>query len=327
MSGAVSKALVTGGAGFIGSHIVDELIGRGIETVVIDNLSSGFMGNLAQHAGNSLLRVIEGDVFQVEELLKGVDGIDVVFHEAAIASVPKSVQDPLLVHRVNVDASLHLMNYCVGKRIRRLIFASSAAVYGVLKTFPASEDLVCSPASPYGSSKLAVECYLSSFYQTYGLETVGLRYFNVYGPRQRMSDYSGVITVFINNLLQGTTPTIFGDGAQTRDFVFVKDIVRANMLAMETTSANGERFNVASGTSTSILDLLMVLEDITGVKLAPRFMPERVGDVKSGEGSIAKIERALGYRSSTAIREGLAQVVDAIKAEAESAQCRITSPQ
>jgi nucleoside-diphosphate-sugar epimerase len=316
MNRGVSKALVTGGAGFIGSHIVDELIGRGVETIVIDNFSTGFIENLAQHTGSPLLRVIKGDVFEVEELLKGVADIDVVFHEAAIASVPRSVAEPLLVHRVNVDGSLHMLNYCVEKHIRRLVFASSASVYGVLKDFPASEDQLCFPSSPYGSSKLSVETYLSSFYRTYGLETVGLRYFNVYGPRQRMSDYSGVITVFINNLLKGITPTIFGDGTQTRDFVFVKDIVRANMLAMETASATGECFNVASGTSTSILDLLDVLEDITGVRLAPHFMPTRAGDVKSGEGSISKIERVLGYRSSTPIAEGLAQVVDAIKAEA-----------
>jgi UDP-glucose 4-epimerase len=316
MTGTVSRALVTGGAGFIGSHIVDELLARGIETLVIDDFSSGLADNLAQHSKNPLLRLIEGDVFGVEELLKGVGAIDVVFHEAAIASVPKSVADPLHVHRVNVDASLHIMNYCVKKQVRRMIFASSAAVYGVLKKSPASEDQVCSPSSPYGSSKLAVETYLSSFYNTYGLETVGLRYFNVYGPRQRMSDYSGVITIFINNLLQGITPTIFGDGTQTRDFVFVNDIVRANMLAMEATSATGECFNVASGTSTSILSLLSALEEITGAKLPPRFMPPRAGDVMSGEGSISKIESALGYRSSTAIMKGLAQVVDSIKGQA-----------
>jgi nucleoside-diphosphate-sugar epimerase len=317
MNKGISKALVTGGAGFIGSHIVDELVARGIETVVIDNFSSGHLENLAQHRGNPLLKVVEGDVLQVKELLNGIGDIDVVFHEAAIASVPKSVEDPLLVHRVNVDGSLQVMNYCVEKGIRRLVFASSAAVYGVISAPRASEDLLCSPSSPYGSSKLAVECYLSSFYKTYGLETVGLRYFNVYGPRQRMSDYSGVITVFINKLLQGMTPTIFGDGSQTRDFVFVKDIVRANMLAMETERAAGECFNVASGTSTSILDLLMTLEDITGVKLAPQFMPPRVGDVRSGEGSVSKIENLLGYRAKTQIRDGLEQVVRAIEKETD----------
>jgi UDP-glucose 4-epimerase len=313
----ITKALVTGGAGFIGSHIVDELISRGIETVVIDDFSTGSRDNLAQNKDSPLLRVIEGDVFQVRALLEGIEGIDVVFHEAAIASVPRSVHEPLLVHRVNVDASLHLMNYCVEKKIRRFIFASSAAVYGVI-TSPATEEMRCAPSSPYGSSKLAVETYLSSFYNTYGLETVGLRYFNVFGPRQMVSDYSGVITVFINNLLGGTVPTIFGDGTQTRDFVFVKDIVQANVLAMEKPSANGDVFNVASGSSTTLLNLLDVLQDVTNVRVHPKFMPQRVGDVKSGEATITKIERTMGYHPQTSLRDGLAQVVDAMRSNSNN---------
>jgi nucleoside-diphosphate-sugar epimerase len=316
MSERVSRALVTGGAGFIGSHIVDELMRRGIETLVIDDFSSGSMQNLERYAGNPLLRVFKGDVSHVGELLSEVEDIDVVFHEAAIASVPKSVEDPLLVNRVNVDKSLELMNYCVERHVRRFVFASSAAVYGVLGDRPASEDMLCLPVSPYGSSKLAVECYLASFYKTYGLETVGLRYFNVYGPRQRANDYSGVITVFTNNLIRGKAPTIFGDGMQTRDFVFVQDIARANMLAMEAQAAVGECFNVASGTSTTILNLLDILKGATGVEAECRFMPQRMGDVKSGEASIAKIERVLGYRPRTSLEDGLAQLVESIKAQA-----------
>jgi UDP-glucose 4-epimerase len=313
MNKQISKAIVTGGAGFIGSHIVDELIARGIETIVLDNLSSGSALNLKQHEGNSLLRIVEGDVSQIRELLEGVGKVDVVFHEAAIASVPKSVQDPLLVNRVNLDDSLYVMDYCVKEHIRRLVFASSAAVYGVLGDAPASEDMLCSPASPYGSSKLAVECYLASFYRTYGLETVALRYFNVYGPRQKINDYSGVITVFTESLLHGRTPTIFGDGTQTRDFVFVKDIVRANMLAMEEDAAVGQSFNVASGFSTTILKLLDILQKATGIEKAPVFMPPRPGDVRSGDSSIAKIERVLGYHAGTTLNEGLAQLVESIK--------------
>ncbi|HXW02229.1 MAG TPA: NAD-dependent epimerase/dehydratase family protein, partial [Candidatus Nitrosotenuis sp.] len=232
----ISKALVTGGAGFIGSHIVDELLSRGIETIVIDDLSTGTLENLSEHRKNKLLHIIIGDARKAHELLRNVEGIDVVFHEAAIASVPRSVSEPMVVHDVNVNMSLELMNFCLRKDIKKFVFASSAAVYGVLQT-KASEDLVCKPFSPYGASKLCVENYLNAYYQTYGLENVNLRYFNVYGPRQKLNDYSGVITVFINTLLRRQTPTIHGDGSQVRDFVFIKDIVNANMLSMDSQAA------------------------------------------------------------------------------------------
>jgi len=311
----VSKALVTGGAGFIGSHIVDELIGRGIETIVLDNFTTGSMKNLERHAGSGLLQVFTGDVAKVAHVLDGVKEIDVVFHEAAIASVKKSVEDPTLVHHVNVDSTLDLMNFCVNRRIRRLVFASSAAVYGSLRDIPASEDQLCAPASPYGSSKLAVECYLSSYYKTYGLETVGLRYFNVYGPRQKMNDYSGVITIFADNLIRGRAPTIFGDGSQTRDFVFVKDIVQANMLAMTSDEAAGEVFNVASGSSTRVLELFDTLRDILREgNVRPQFAPERLGDVRFGRASISKIQTVLGYHPTASLRDGLSQFIDVVGA-------------
>jgi UDP-glucose 4-epimerase len=174
--------------------------------------------------------------------------------------------------------------------------------------------MVCRPSSPYGASKLAVEDYLSAYYRTYGLETVGLRYFNVYGPRQKMSDYSGVITVFANTLLQGKSPTLYGDGLQTRDFVYVKDIAQANLLAMESEAAAGEIFNVGSGRSTTLLQLIETLKNIIGVKgLEPKFEPPRVGDVRSGEASIAKITKVLGYRPAVALDAGLAELVGQIK--------------
>jgi UDP-glucose 4-epimerase len=308
---SVSKAIVTGGAGFIGSHIVDELIKRGIETVVIDDFTTGSEENLRQHRDSKLLRVLTGDAARIGKLLPDIEDVDVVFHEAAIASVPRSVADPLLVHNVNVNASLEVMAFCVSRRIRRLVFASSAAVYGALGDVPASEALVCAPASPYGASKLAVEVYLTAFYQTYGLETVGLRYFNVYGSRQKMSDYSGVITVFANKILQRTNPVIYGDGLQTRDFVHVKDIVNANMLAAVSGSAAGQVFNVASGRTTNLLQLVGALKEIVGVgDIEPIFEPSRKGDVKSGAASISKIERLLGYRPSVSLKDGLVDVVN-----------------
>jgi len=308
----VSKAVVTGGAGFIGSHIVDKLLERGVETIVIDNFSTGSMGNLKQHGGNRLLRVIVGEASRIDSLLASERDIDVVFHEAAIASVPKSIEDPLLVHEVNVNASLKVMTFCVDRSVKRMVFASSAAVYGVLNGVVASEDLPCSPSSPYGASKLAVEEYLKAFRSSYGLETVALRYFNVYGPRQTVSDYSGVITVFSNRLRKRSTPVIFGDGMQTRDFVYVKDVATANMLAMEDKAADGEVFNVASGESTSLLTLFATMQRVTGVEdLLPRFDAPRKGDVRSGAASISKIRRLIGFSPSVNLEEGLASMVSA----------------
>jgi UDP-glucose 4-epimerase len=312
-----TTALVTGGAGFIGSHIVDALVGRGMRTIVIDDFSSGSLKNLQQHDSSDLLEVVKGDVLKAESLLEGRTGIDVVFHEAAIANVQKSVEDPGLVHSVNVDGTMSVLNFCRTARVKKLVFASSAAVYGALGDQTASEGLLCSPASPYGASKLAAEDYLGAFYRTYGLKTVGLRYFNVYGPRQKLNDYSGVITVFTKALLSGTTPTIYGDGEQSRDFVHVKDIVQANMLAMDSDDAAGRVFNVASGASIRIIDLLEILKEILGkAEVTPRFAPARVGDVRSGAASIERI-RGLGYRPSVALREGLAELADYLRREVE----------
>jgi len=310
----ISKVVVTGGAGFIGSHIVDELLKRGIETFVIDNLSSGSLENLQQHHNNSLLHVMIGDARNIGQLLSDENDIDLVFHEAAIASVSRSVSEPMVVHDANVNMSLAVMNFCVNKKIRRFVFASSAAVYGIIKNGRGSEDQVCRPYSPYGATKLAVENYLNAYYQTYGLETVALRYFNVFGPRQQLNDYSGVITIFINQLLNNETPTVHGDGTQTRDFVNVKDIVHANMLCMESKNAVGEMFNVASGSSTSILQLLLTLKSVTETENIPhKFGPTRAGDVKFGLATIDKIRNILGYEPRISISEGLIDVVEYIK--------------
>jgi len=211
--------------------------------------------------------------------------------------------------------TLELMNFCVHRGIKRFIFASSAAVYGVIKT-PASEDIPCRPFSPYGASKLCIEDYLNAYYHTYGLESVALRYFNVYGPRQKLSDYSGVITIFINKLLSIKRPIVHGDGLQVRDFVFVKDIVNANMLAMELQNAVGETFNVATGDTISIIELLKMLQKITNTeKIGYDYGQPRAGDVRSGQASIKKISDFLGYKPKTAMYDGLESVVDSIKAE------------
>jgi nucleoside-diphosphate-sugar epimerase len=311
----VARALVTGGAGFIGSHIVDELVRRGVETIVIDNFSTGSPDNLRQHSGSSLLKVFTGDIRRIGELLHGEGDIDVVFHEAAIASVPISVEQPMRVHDANVNATLEVMNFCLSAKVKRLVFASSAAVYGVLEGKTASERFPCRPSSPYGASKLAVEDYLSAYHETYGLETVALRYFNVYGPRQMFNNgYSGVITIFANQLLNRSSPTIFGDGRQTRDFVNVGDVVRANILGAESPAAAGERFNVASGESVSIVELLESLKDLAGrPDIGTTFAPPRRGDVRSGAASIRKITRILGYRPTVPLNEGLSSLLAHVK--------------
>jgi nucleoside-diphosphate-sugar epimerase len=307
----ITRALVTGGAGFIGSHIVDELVARGIETFVIDNLSTGTLDNLAQHRGSSLLHFMAGDAREAEALLQDTS-MDVVFHEAAIASVPKSVSHPMLVHDVNVNMTLQLLNYCVKAGVKRFVFASSAAVYGILEG-RATEDMACRPNSPYGAGKLAVEDYLHAYRRTYGLETVMLRYFNVYGRRQRYSDYSGVITIFINKLLEGGRPVIFGDGQQVRDFVHVDDIVQANMLAMESANAVGEMFNIASGRATSILELVRIVKELVGARgIDHQFAPPRPGDMKLGLASIDKIRAVLGYDTKVQMQEGLKGVIESI---------------
>jgi UDP-glucose 4-epimerase len=309
-----SKALVTGGAGFIGSHIVDELVRRGTETFVIDDLSTGSLDNLSQHSKEQV-HVIIGDARNAEDLM-GDEKIDVVFHEAAIASVSKSVTDPMLVHDVNVNMTLSLMDFCVRRNVKRFVFASSAAVYGIVEG-KANEDLVCRPYSPYGATKLCVENYLNAYYETYGLQSVALRYFNVYGPRQMINDYSGVITVFIRNLLLGQTPTIHGDGSQVRDFVYVMDIVQANMLAMESENAAGTMFNVASGNSTSVKELLETLQKITNTAdIGYNFGPTRKGDVKFGRASIDKIQNYLGFEAKVPLEHGLGQTVEFLKAKA-----------
>jgi len=309
----ISKALVTGGAGFIGSHIVDHLISKEIETYVIDDLSTGSLANLQNHKQNKLLHVIVDDARKIGNLLSDVNDIDVVFHEAAIASVPKSVSHPMLVHDVNVNTTLEIMNFCIKKGIKRFVFASTAAVYGTIKDKRASEEMHCKPISPYGASKLSIENYLNAYSASYGLETVALRYFNVYGPRQIMNDYSGVITIFTNQLLRREIPTVHGDGQQTRDFVHVKDIVQANLLAMESKNAVGGVFNVATGNSITVLRLLEILKSFTQTgEILHKFGPQREGDIKFGLASIDRIA-SLGYTPKISADQGLVDVVEYLR--------------
>ncbi len=307
----VRSALVTGGAGFIGSHIVDALLDAGVRVCVVDNFSTGHLRNLGGRLEDPRLQIIDADVRDLDSTAEIPDGIDVVFHEAAIASVPRSVEDPVLVNDVNFRGALEVMEFCRKRDVMRLVFASSAAVYGVVAQPPATERQLCSPSSPYGASKLAAEEYLHAYHCTYGLETVALRYFNVYGPRQRMDDnYSGVIPLFSRQLLSSVRPVIYGDGLQTRDFVYVTDVATANLLAARANGVAGQVFNVASGRQVSILELFKALRSLTGShSVEPGFSPARVGDLRVGASSIEKIGKTIGYKPEIALEVGLSRVL------------------
>lgn len=286
---------------------MEELVRRKIETYVIDDFSTGSIENIQN--SRDLVHILRGDLTYAVNLLPKEAKIDVVFHEAAIASVPRSVSEPYFVHEVNVSKSISLMDFCTRKKIRRFVFASSAAVYGILGRQSAVESYMCKPASPYGAGKLAVENYLHAYARTFGLEPVILRYFNIFGPRQRMNDYSGVITIFAERMLAGLPVVILGDGKQTRDFVHVKDIVQANMLAMESDKAVGEIFNVATGSPSTILDLYDKMKGLIGRDIKLEFASPRPGDVKDGNASIDKIRHVLGYRPRTSLGAGLSELI------------------
>ncbi len=303
---STQRVLVTGGAGFIGSHIVDELLNRGFETFILDNFSRGNLNNLEDNLHNPLLHIVHGDISQIKDTLKDLKDLDVVFHEAAIASVTDSVRNPAKVFDSNVASTMKVMDFCLDAGVKKIIFASSSAVYGDLPKDILKEDLVCKPTSPYGASKLAVENYLYGYWRTYGLKSVSLRYFNVYGPRQSNNEYSGVIPIFADRLLNNTSPIIYGDGSQIRDFVNIKDVVDGNMLAMASNNAVGEIFNIGTGVPTSILDLVHIAKKILGKnEITPIFNEARAGDIVQSLSDISRARNLLGYNPRINIQNGL----------------------
>jgi nucleoside-diphosphate-sugar epimerase len=305
-----SEILVTGGAGFIGSHIVDRLLEEEFKVRVLDNLSTGEKKNLAQHQNKKNFHFIEGDIRNLELVKKAVRGVDAVIHEAALVSVTRSVEDPLLSNEINVTGTLNLLKACVDANIKRFVLASSCAVYGDTETLPNHEKLVPQPLSPYAVDKLAAENYAKVFHNVYGLETVSLRYFNVYGPRQKYGPYSGVISTFINCLLENKSPTIYGDGEQTRDFVNVKDVVEANMLALTKREAVGEVFNISTGEPITVNKLTETLQKIMGrTSLKPVHAEHRPGDIEHSYGDITKARRNLGYKPKVQLEKGLSELV------------------
>ena len=300
----MSIMLVTGGAGFIGSHISERLLELGHDVRILDNFSTGRRENLAAFGDG--IELIEADIRDVESVRRAVDGVEVVFHEAALASVPRSVADPVSSNEVNVTGTLNLLTAGRDAGVRRFVYASSSSVYGNSPELPKSEAMTPSPESPYAVSKLAAEQYCHVFSTLYGFECVSLRYFNVFGPRQDPgSQYSAVVPLFVTAILEGRSPKIYGDGEQSRDFTYVANVVDANMLAMTAEGAAGKAFNIACGRTCTVNDLLSKLQTIAGTSVAAEHVDSRPGDVKHSFADIARAERLLGLDPKVTLEDGL----------------------
>ncbi len=305
-----SKFLITGGAGFIGSNIADELLRQGAKVVILDNFLTGFRENLEEINGD--FDFIEGDLNDERKLKQAVAGIETVFHQAALPSVPRSVENPHETHEACVNGTFNLLLRAKENNVRRLIYAASSSAYGDQKTLPKVETMLPEPLSPYAAAKLMGEYYCQVFSRVYNLETICLRYFNVFGPRQNpSSQYSGVISRFIDSLMSGKTPVIFGDGEQSRDFTFIANVVDANVKAAQTTEGIGTVMNAANGERISLNELLEVLKKITAQEtVAAEYQPERKGDVKHSQADNRRAVECLGYEKRVGLEEGLRKTID-----------------
>ena len=300
--------LVTGGAGFIGSHIAEALVKRGASVRVLDNLITGHLENLSLIADQ--IEFIEGDIRDYATTLRAAEGVSVIFHEAAIPSVPRSVAEPALNHDINVNGTFNVLMAARETGVRRVVYAASSSAYGETETLPKHEDMAPSPLSPYAASKLFGEYYAQVFSRAYGLETVSLRYFNVFGPRQDPSSpYSGVISKFVTTLLNGETPVIFGDGEQTRDFTYIANVVDANLRAAESPDAVGHVMNLGIGQQVTLNQLLAELQKIIGTNLAPRYEDTRAGDVRHSLADIERAKNLINYSPIVGLAEGLEHTV------------------
>jgi UDP-glucose 4-epimerase len=300
----MQKCLVTGGAGFIGSNLVERLIGDGVQVQVLDNLSTGFLKNLEPFLGD--IDFTQGDVRDLDTLQEVMLGVEVVFHQAAVVSVPKSVEDPIEAAMVNSLGTLHVLEAARRAGVRRVVFASSCAVYGDLPQLPKKENAETRPLSPYAVSKLHGETYAFLYSDLYGLETVCLRYFNVYGPKQDpTSPYSGVISIFMDRAVRGELPTIFGDGEQFRDFVYVADVVQANLLAAYRDNIAGAVMNIGTGSSVTVNSLWESISQFTGVEGEPARAEKRPGDIRESVADISRARELLDYQLHYSFEEGL----------------------
>ncbi len=306
------RVLVTGGAGFIGSNLVSLLLKKGYSVTVFDNLSTGKEENLYAHQDNSNFAFVEGDIRKPAEIRKALKGADAVVHLAAQIDVKESVKDPTFTHEVNVTGTLNVLQEATKKKVRRFIFASSTAVYGDAKRLPVKETEPIKPISPYAASKAAAEAYCSAYAGCFGLDTIALRFFNVYGPKNENSPYSGVITKFLHQISREEKIVVEGDGQQTRDFIHVDDVTRALSLALESKKARGEALNVCTGTPTSINGLVIALGKASGKDLQIIHAPARVGDIRFSYGDGSNAAKKLGFKSEIGVVEGLRRLLSQV---------------
>ena len=300
----MAACLVTGGAGFIGSHLVEALLERGFSVRVLDNFSTGSAANLAR-VGREI-ELIEGDLTDFATVREAVRDTEVVFHLAALASVPRSIVDPLATHQACVDGTLNILMAAREAEVRRVVYAASSSAYGNSPKLPKSEADPTNPLSPYAVAKLAGEQYCAAFSQVYGLETVRLRYFNVFGPRQSPdSPYAAVIPLFLQAMLAGRSPLIHGNGMQSRDFTFIEDVVQANLLAAEALDVSGKVYNIACGTRTTLLELVEKINDLLGTEIQPTHDAARAGDVRHSLADITRAGAELGYSPTVDVEHGL----------------------
>ena len=311
MGRRISKVLVTGGAGFIGSHLTEALLQEGHRVRVLDDFSTGKRENLIFDKKYPSLEIIEGDIRHLAICQKAMKGIEYVFHQAALPSVQRSVEDPLGSNAVNGGGTLNILFAAREEKVKRVIYASSSSIYGDTPTLPKHEEMLSHPLSPYALQKYIGEQYCRLFYQLYGLETVSLRYFNIFGPKQDPNSiYSAVIPKFIDALLQGSPPIIFGDGEQSRDFTYIENVVRANLLAMSAEHLHGEAINIACAERTSLNQLVNGLRKILGSKLSPVYEEPRKGDVRHSLADIRKGKEILNYEPTVGVELGLKKTVE-----------------
>lgn len=305
-----STVLVTGGAGFIGSNLADELIRQGAKVRIIDNLVTGFRENLEEIQGD--FDFVEGDISNRETIAKAADGVEIIFHQAALPSVPRSVANPLETHEACVNGTFNVLSAARDAGVKRVMYAASSSAYGDQEVLPKVETMAPEPLSPYAAAKLTGEYYCRVFSQVYDIETYSLRYFNVFGPRQNpSSQYSGVISRFIDAFMKGESPVIYGDGLQSRDFTYIDNVVNANIRAAQATGGSGKVMNVANGERVSLLDLAEVMRAVTGRDdLSIDFQAERRGDVKHSQADNTRAKEWLGYEKLVGLEEGIRRTID-----------------